>query len=77
MSTVNLIKSLNSNEYKVLFREKSTTVSEEFMNVDDATQFLCDVLKVNDDDIDDAIIQMAAYKHNVAVFSDGKFRGTE
>ena len=46
-----------------------STVSDKFNSIDAACDFLIDTLKVNEDCVDDALVQLYTNRHTVAVFT--------
>ncbi len=55
----------------------SNALPQKFDSIDKACDFLLDSLKVNDDEIDEAIIQLHANHHTVATFTqEGKLLKT-
>lgn len=57
--------------------EKGDSIPNKFDTIDQACDFLLDSLKVEDEDIDDAVIQLHANRHTVATFTpEGKLLKT-
>lgn len=49
---------------------------ERFPSVDSACDYLVDVLGVNDQEVDTAVIHLHTHNHKIAAFNEGKFAHT-
>lgn len=71
---INLIQ--KTNEWVVTYLINKEVVHKSFDTIELAAEFMV-AQGVIDDDIDDALCEMAVYKHRRAIFTDNKYARSE
>lgn len=64
-------------QWVVTFAESGKVTHRKFLSIDPACDFLVDNLKVDDGEVDAAVINLHVLNHKVAMFDNGQFSHTE